>query len=58
MGRDFPLQLAEKYGVRFFVVEHRFYGKSQPFGNLSTANLKWLNSEQSLEDLANFIDYA
>ena len=39
----------------FYVVEHRFYGDSQPFGDWSTANLKYLNSTQALADLKNFI---
>jgi Serine carboxypeptidase S28 len=39
----------------FYVVEHRFYGDSQPFADWSTANLKYLNSTQALADLKNFI---
>lgn len=35
--------------------ENRFYGKSQPLSNLSTENLRYLNSRQALADLANFI---
>jgi len=58
MGRDFPVEVSENLGARFFVVEHRFYGKSQPFTNLSDSNLRTLNSEQALEDLATFITFA
>ena len=38
-------------------LEHRFYGQSMPFGgdSLTTANLKYLNTEQALKDLAYFI---
>jgi esterase/lipase superfamily enzyme len=40
------------------VVEHRFYGKSLPFGNESfkLENMKLLTSEQALSDLAHFIE--
>jgi pimeloyl-ACP methyl ester carboxylesterase len=33
-------------------IEHRFYGKSIPFGNRSVANLKYLTVEQHLADTA------
>lgn len=41
-----------------FVVEHRFYGSSLPFGNDSfkLENMKLLTSEQALSDLAYFIN--
>jgi pimeloyl-ACP methyl ester carboxylesterase len=43
------------YGAEFWVVEHRFYGESQPFTSWSTENLQYLNSQQALADLAYFI---
>jgi len=52
------MYMAQKYNARVFVLEHRYYGLSQPFDNLETKNLRWLNSEQALEDLANFIVWA
>jgi hypothetical protein len=38
-------------------LEHRFYGASQPFADLSTDNLAYLNSQQALADAANFIAF-
>eukprot|EP00405_Crypthecodinium_cohnii_P023713 CAMPEP_0206487942 /NCGR_PEP_ID=MMETSP0324_2-20121206/42027_1 /ASSEMBLY_ACC=CAM_ASM_000836 /TAXON_ID=2866 /ORGANISM="Crypthecodinium cohnii, Strain Seligo" /LENGTH=546 /DNA_ID=CAMNT_0053966691 /DNA_START=110 /DNA_END=1750 /DNA_ORIENTATION=+ len=35
-------------------LEHRFYGKSQPFGSLATQHLSYLTSRQALHDLAYF----
>ncbi|XP_018566061.1 putative serine protease K12H4.7 isoform X2 [Anoplophora glabripennis] len=46
---------AQKYGALLFQLEHRFYGKSHPFSDLSTENLRYLSSEQALADAANFI---
>ncbi|RYG51870.1 hypothetical protein EON67_02475, partial [archaeon] len=51
-SRLFPLELAYEHGALVVVVEHRFYGESQPFGNLASENLVYLNSRQALEDLA------
>ncbi|XP_066259152.1 putative serine protease K12H4.7 [Euwallacea similis] len=49
------IQSATKYGALLFYLEHRYYGKSHPFENLSTENLRYLNAPQALEDAANFI---
>ncbi|KAH8318461.1 hypothetical protein KR067_002148 [Drosophila pandora] len=46
---------AEHFGALCFQLEHRFYGKSHPTGDLSTANMAYLSSEQALADLANFV---
>ena len=35
----------------------RFYGKSHPTPDLSTANLQYLSSHQALADIASFHDY-
>lgn len=35
-------------------VEHRFYGKTQPFNSLATEHLPYLTSRQALHDLAQF----
>jgi len=47
---------AQETGAIVFALEHRFYGKSQPFDELSTSNLQYLTSQQALADLAVFID--
>uniref|UniRef100_V5G215 Putative serine protease K12H4.7 n=1 Tax=Anoplophora glabripennis TaxID=217634 RepID=V5G215_ANOGL len=46
---------AEKYGALLIQLEHRFYGVSHPFEDLSTENLRFLSSRQALEDTATFI---
>jgi hypothetical protein len=55
------MKLAAKYNARLIQLEHRFFGLSYPtkaangYGDMSTANLGLLTSQQALEDLANFI---
>ena len=44
--------LGATYNAQFLVLEHRFYGESQPFDDWSLENLAYLNSEQALADLA------
>ncbi|XP_017137003.1 putative serine protease F56F10.1 [Drosophila miranda] len=46
---------AEHFDALCIQLEHRFYGKSHPTSDLSTANLAFLSSEQALADLANFV---
>ena len=41
----------------FVLLEHRYYGESMPTANLSVDNLKYLTSEQALEDIAHFVKY-
>lgn len=50
--------LAERRRGLMLALEHRFYGASQPTGDLSTASLRFLSSQQALEDLAAFLAYA
>ncbi|PVD19043.1 hypothetical protein C0Q70_21602 [Pomacea canaliculata] len=52
------IQYAQDHNAFLFMVEHRFYGKTHPTGNLSVENLGYLTSEQALADLANFITFA
>ncbi|EYC16011.1 hypothetical protein Y032_0035g3093 [Ancylostoma ceylanicum] len=47
--------LAPKFNAAIIFAEHRFYGKSMPFGNDSYAsivNMGYLTSEQALADYA------
>lgn len=46
---------AKEHGGLMVALEHRFYGKSQPTGDLSLDSLRTLNSRQALADAAYFI---
>lgn len=48
---------ARSLGAHVVSLEHRYYGQSQPFADLSTANLKYLSTEQALFDLISFQDF-
>ena len=48
--------LGQKVNAKLLVLEHRYYGDSQPFDDWSYEHLKWLNTEQALADIAAFID--
>ncbi|WP_231950467.1 S28 family serine protease [Legionella spiritensis] len=48
--RDF----ARKYHARLVALEHRYYGKSLPYDDLSTWHLRYLSTTQALQDLAYF----
>ncbi|CAH0387264.1 unnamed protein product [Bemisia tabaci] len=52
---SFMSEQAKKLKAAAFVLEHRFYGKSMPKGDLGIENLKYLSSEQALADAAHFI---
>jgi len=47
-------QLAKATGGIGVILEHRYYGKSFPTPDLSTANLRFLTTEQALGDEAYF----
>lgn len=51
----YPFMLGAEHGARLLVLEHRFYGDSQPFGDWSLDSLRYLSSEQALADLAYFL---
>jgi len=44
-----------KHGARLLVLEHRFYGDSQPFDNWSLESYQYLSSEQAMADIAYFL---
>mmetsp|Transcript_14044 Transcript_14044/g.32560 ORF Transcript_14044/g.32560 Transcript_14044/m.32560 type:complete len:537 (+) Transcript_14044:31-1641(+) len=48
------VSMAERHGALVLALEHRFYGKSIPTPDLSTASLRFLSTEQALEDMASF----
>ncbi|KAB0790982.1 hypothetical protein PPYR_05208 [Photinus pyralis] len=51
-------ELAEEHNGFLVETEHRYYGKSLPFGkDFSTEKLRFLQMEQALEDLAYFIEH-
>lgn len=49
--------LAQEHRALLVDVEHRFYGKSFPTADDSTANLRYLTSAQALADLARIIGH-
>uniref|UniRef100_A0A914BX81 Serine protease K12H4.7 n=1 Tax=Acrobeloides nanus TaxID=290746 RepID=A0A914BX81_9BILA len=50
------LKLAKQHNAITFLLEHRFYGSTQPTnGDMSTDSLEYLSSEQAIEDVAYFI---
>ena len=54
-------QIAENYAPSFgaasILLEHRYYGASHPTEDMSVENLRYLSSEQSLQDAAVFIEF-
>jgi pimeloyl-ACP methyl ester carboxylesterase len=52
---DEVVLLAQTYKGLIVTLEHRYYGKSHPFAQLTTDNLQYLSSRQALADLAVFI---
>ncbi|CAB4063745.1 unnamed protein product [Lepeophtheirus salmonis] len=51
------IEYAKSVGAICFQLEHRYYGESHPTMDLSVKNLYYLNSEQALADIANFVSY-
>lgn len=52
--RGAVIEYAQKYKGAIVALEHRYYGKSQPFAKLTTNNLAYLSTNQAIADLANF----
>lgn len=53
--RMFPYMLGAAHNASLIAIEHRFYGKSQPFETWELNDLKYLSAEQALADLSTFI---
>jgi pimeloyl-ACP methyl ester carboxylesterase len=51
---DSTLDHAKALGAHVVYLEHRYYGQSQPFADLSTSHLQFLTLDNVLEDLAFF----
>lgn len=51
------IQYAREHWAMLVMLEHRYYGKSQPVSDLSSPKLQYLSSRQALADIALFIDY-
>ncbi|CEG55509.1 S28 family serine protease [Legionella fallonii] len=45
---------AQKYHAKLVALEHRYYGESIPLNTFSTTDLRYLTTEQALDDLAYF----
>ena len=54
--RLFPFMVGASHGAELYAIEHRFYGMSIPNNSLETENLRLLNTEQALSDIAYFIE--
>eukprot|EP01155_Anaeramoeba_flamelloides_P030472 Anaeramoba_flamelloidesa86839_221.p1 GENE.a86839_221~~a86839_221.p1 ORF type:complete len:477 (-),score=94.12 a86839_221:49-1458(-) len=52
------VDLAKEYGALVLGLEHRYYGKSQPFAELPVENLRYLSSQQALGDVATLYEEA
>ncbi|CAH0725332.1 unnamed protein product, partial [Brenthis ino] len=53
-GGNMYLMAQENRGFQIYT-EHRYYGESLPYRNFTTENLRFLNVDQALADLAQFI---
>lgn len=51
------VELAVSIGALMVAIEHRGYGTSALFDNLSVGNMQHLNSEQALGDIASLVEY-
>ncbi|KAI1710144.1 serine carboxypeptidase s28 domain-containing protein [Ditylenchus destructor] len=55
-GRNMIMKWARHFGASVYSLGHRFYGKSQPLGNLKVESLKYLTVEEAIADAALFIE--
>ncbi|KAL4892232.1 serine carboxypeptidase S28-domain-containing protein [Aspergillus ambiguus] len=54
LSQGIVTQLAEKYHGIGVILEHRYYGESYPFDELTTENIRFLSTEQAMADYAYF----
>ncbi|RHZ45316.1 putative extracelular serine carboxypeptidase [Aspergillus thermomutatus] len=54
LSQGIVTQLAKTYNGLGVILEHRYYGRSYPFANLTTKNIRFLSTEQALADYAYF----
>eukprot|EP00127_Corallochytrium_limacisporum_P005651 Clim_evm30s210 gene=Clim_evmTU30s210 len=54
---DYVQVLADRMGAAILTPEHRYYGDSIPYDQLSVEKLRFLSVEQHMEDLATIRDY-
>ncbi|XP_052742939.1 putative serine protease K12H4.7 [Bicyclus anynana] len=50
-------ELAQRVRGGLFYTEHRYYGQTRPTNDTSASELRYLNVDQALGDLAQFIQY-
>lgn len=50
--------VAKEIGAAVIVIEHRYWGTSSPFDDLTTKNLQYLTLENSISDLVRFAEHA
>ncbi|KJE97480.1 serine carboxypeptidase S28 [Capsaspora owczarzaki ATCC 30864] len=54
---DYIRVLSKQFNAAIVTLEHRYYGESSPFAQLTTPNLQYLTSRQAINDLAAFRDF-
>ncbi|KAL2824717.1 serine carboxypeptidase S28-domain-containing protein [Aspergillus pseudoustus] len=58
LSQGIVTQLAKAYNGLGVILEHRYYGESFPFADLTLKNIRFLSTEQSLADYAYFAQHA
>ncbi|XP_052747721.1 putative serine protease K12H4.7 isoform X2 [Galleria mellonella] len=57
VGGGLAHELASILHAGLFYTEHRYYGLTRPTANTTVSELRYLNVDQALADLAQFIEY-
>lgn len=53
---DWFRDVAQKYHAKVITIQHRFFGKSQPFSDTSIDSLQYLTTAQAIDDYGYFHD--